>query len=206
MLEPESTVFIGDMRHDIDTARAGGIHSCAVLTGYNTLTQLRQSEPEVVVEHLGELRQLLEANDMNWPNGVPRKGQPVATVGALIYDEAGRVLIVRTRKWSDKWGIPGGKIDWGETAEMALRRELKEETGLQISDIRFVLLQDCVCSEEFYREEHFLLLNYTCRRVCAAAIRLNDEAQSFEWVDPREALAMNLNQPTRILLEAVLHE
>lgn len=205
-LESESTAYIGDMRHDIDTARVGGIHSCAVLTGYNTLMQLRQSKPEVVVEHLGELRQLLEANDMNWPNGVRRKGHPVATVGALIYDETGRVLMVRTRKWSDKWGIPGGKIDWGETAEVALRRELKEETGIQVSDIRFVLVQDCVCSEEFYREEHFLLLNYTCRRVCAAEIRLNDEAQAFEWVDPCEALAMNLNHPTRILLEAVLHE
>src|SRR6185503_7563274 len=29
------TVFIGDMQHDIETARHGGIHSCAVLTGYN---------------------------------------------------------------------------------------------------------------------------------------------------------------------------
>jgi phosphoglycolate phosphatase len=40
-LRPEETLFIGDMQHDIETARHGGIHSCAVLTGYNTLAQLR---------------------------------------------------------------------------------------------------------------------------------------------------------------------
>ena len=42
-LLPEETLFIGDMQHDIETARHGGIHSCAVLTGYNTLEQLRQA-------------------------------------------------------------------------------------------------------------------------------------------------------------------
>ena len=44
-LEPDETLFIGDMQHDIETARHGGIHSCAVLTGYNTLDQLRGPSP-----------------------------------------------------------------------------------------------------------------------------------------------------------------
>ncbi len=42
----------------------------------------------------------------------------------------GEVMMVRTHKWSNKWGIPGGKIKWGETSEAALRREIKEETNL----------------------------------------------------------------------------
>lgn len=205
-LAPEDTVFIGDMRHDIDTARAGGIQSCAVLTGFNTLDQLREGEPDVVVEHLGELRQLLEANAMNLPNGTPGARRPIATVGALMFNDAGRVLLVRTRKWSGKWGIPGGKIERGEKAETALARELKEETGLDIGEIKFVLVQDCIGSEEFYREEHFLLLNYTCRCANSAEVKLNDEAQAFEWVETGVALAMDLNHPTRILLEAVINE
>ncbi len=205
-LAPEDTVFIGDMRHDIDTARAGGIQSCAVLTGFNTLAQLREGEPDVVVEHLGELRQLLEANAMNLPNGTPSARRPIATVGALMFNDAGRVLLVRTRKWSGKWGIPGGKIERGEKAETALARELKEETGLDIGEIKFVLVQDCIGSEEFYREEHFLLLNYTCRCANPAEVKLNDEAQAFKWVETGAALAMDLNQPTRILLEAVINE
>ena len=59
------TLFIGDMQHDVETAKHGGIDSCAVLTGYNRLDQLRASEPDVIVEHLGELRANPERNNSN---------------------------------------------------------------------------------------------------------------------------------------------
>ncbi len=58
-LVPGETMFIGDMQHDIETARHGGVHSCAVLTGYNTLDQLRAAEPDLIVEHLRELQEIL---------------------------------------------------------------------------------------------------------------------------------------------------
>ena len=58
---------------------------------------------------------------------------PLATVGALIFNSKNEVLMIRTHKWSNLWGIPGGKIKWGETSEAALRREILEETGLKIS-------------------------------------------------------------------------
>ncbi len=64
-LKPDETLFIGDMEHDIETAHHGGIHSCAVLTGYNTLDQLRAAKPDLIVEHLGELRRVLEQNGLN---------------------------------------------------------------------------------------------------------------------------------------------
>ena len=66
-LQPDETVFIGDMQHDIETAHAGGIHSCAVLTGYNTSEQLQQAGPELIVEHLGELQALLTESQLESP-------------------------------------------------------------------------------------------------------------------------------------------
>ena len=63
-LAATETLFIGDMQHDVETAKHGGVHSCAVLTGYNRLDQLRASEPDVIVEHLGELRQILERDGL----------------------------------------------------------------------------------------------------------------------------------------------
>ena len=66
-LDPAETVFIGDMQHDVETARTGGIHSCAVLTGYNTANQLKEAQPDLIVPHLGELQALLSKSNLNWP-------------------------------------------------------------------------------------------------------------------------------------------
>jgi phosphoglycolate phosphatase len=205
-IEATETLFIGDMQHDIETAKFGGVFSCAVLTGYNRLDQLRASEPDLIVEHLGELREILEQNQFVLPHrrhGLVQDAiaHPICTVGALVFNDAGQVLMVRTQKWSGLWGIPGGKIKFGEPCLDALRREIKEETNLDADDIEFVMVQDCIHSREFYREAHFVLLNYTCRVNGQCEVILNDEAQEFRWLAPADALALKLNQPTRILLE-----
>lgn len=203
-LKPEETVFIGDMQHDIETARHGGVHSVAVLTGYNSLEQLRASAPDLIVEHLAELQRHLEETGLQLEGTkISKPKYPIPTVGALIFDDAGRMLLFRTAKWSGLWGIPGGKIEWGEPSEDALRRELLEETGLKVDRIRFVMVQDAIRPKEFYREAHFLLLNYVCRALPDQTVVLNNEAQEFRWVNWAEAYQLQLNTPTRLLLDAV---
>ena len=85
-----------------------------------------------------------------------------------------------------------------------LMREILEETALKVKDIEFTLVQDCICSKEFYKVAHFVLLNYTCRCVGKPAVKLNDEARESRWVTTAGALQMPLNTPTRVLLEAVM--
>ena len=208
-LDPAETLFIGDMQHDVETAKHGNVQSVAVLTGYNSLGQLREAAPDLIVEHLGELQTILQRNGMRLRpeptvGGVVPHRLPVATVGALIFNEQGEVLMVRTNKWSNRWGIPGGKIEWGETSEDALRREIREETNLAIEDIRFVMVQDAIHPPEFYRDAHFLLLNYTCIARGQQSVRLNSEAQQFQWITLARASELDLNIPTRILVEAVV--
>ncbi len=127
---------------------------------------------------------------------------PISTVGALIFNPAREVLMIRTHKWSNLWGMPGEKIKWGEAAEDALRREVREETGLEIRDIRFALVQDCIHSREFFRDTHFVLLNYTAMSDGGKVV-LNDEAEEYQWISISGALELPLNTPTRILIEAV---
>ena len=194
-LIPDETAFVGDMTHDVETARHGGVASIAVLTGYNHPEILAGVKPDLTVSDLGALRSLLERRRT--------AAGPVATVGALIVDDRGRVLMIRTHKWSDLWGIPGGKIRRGEPSIDALRREIREETSLEIENIRFVMAQDCIDSPEFMRPEHFLLLNYVVRAT-GTDVTLNDEAEEFRWLTPRDALALDLNRPTRLLLEECL--
>ena len=203
-LDPTQTVFIGDMQHDIETAHHGGVKSVAVLTGYDSLDKLRKSKPDLIVEHLSELRRHLEANQLCLkPGPAPRSAFPIPTVGALIRDDSGRMLLFKTAKWSGMWGIPGGKIEWGEPSEEALRREVREETGLEIERIQFVMVQDSIASTEFYREAHFILLNYTCLALPGQSVTLNGEAQEFVWVHWEQAFELPLNTPTRRLLEIV---
>ena len=205
-LRPDETLFIGDMEHDIETARHGGVHSCAVLTGYNTLEQLRAAKPDLIVEHLDELKRVLVKNKFHLKPVQTEDNiePPVATVGALIFNNKKEVLMIRTHKWSGLWGIPGGKIKRGESSLAALRRELLEETGLKITDIKFVIVQDCISSKEFYRDAHFVLLNYTCKCVAKnPRVVLNDEAREFQWLKLAAAKKLKLNKPTKILLDAV---
>ena len=70
--------------------------------------------------------------------------------------------------------------------------------------LEFVLVQDCIGSKEFYRDAHFVLLNYRCTAREPLNVILNHEAQEFRWLPLAEALRLNLNTPTRVLLEALL--
>lgn len=56
---PGEAVFVGDMEHDIAAGKAGGVHTCAVLTGYNHCETLQATRPDWICEHLGELQQRL---------------------------------------------------------------------------------------------------------------------------------------------------
>ena len=129
--------------------------------------------------------------------------RPLITVGALIFNQNREILLVKTHKWKDKFGLPGGKIDLGETAERALIREIKEETNLDIQNIEFVLWQEVIFSEEFYKPQHFIFFNYTCDTLDETQIMLNDEAQSYVWLGLGEALSLDLNEATRKLISTV---
>lgn len=193
-LHPDETAFVGDMIHDVETARHAGMTSIAVLTGYNHAEVLASVRPDLTVPDLGVLRSILEKR---------KEPRPISTVGALIHDGDGHVLMVRTHKWSNRWGIPGGKIERGESAEAALKREIQEETGLELSCIQFVMVQDCINSPEFLRPEHFILLNYLAKAE-STEVLLNDEAQESRWLSLKDALMMELNEPTRFLLKEVI--
>ncbi len=159
---------------------------------------------------MSELRGLLEKNAFPaQPPGQPDHAAliPLATVGALIFNARHEALMIRTHKWSNKWGIPGGKIKWGETSLTALRREILEETGLKVAGIEFVLAQDCIHSREFYKDAHFVLLNYTARAAGKhPRVVLNEEGREFKWLTLPAAKKLNLNRPTKILIEAVLKQ
>ena len=131
---------------------------------------------------------------------------PLVTVGGLLRDAHGNVLLVRTRKWSGKWGIPGGKVELGETLEEAFRREIREETGLEIVEPRLMMVQEAINHPEFFRPAHFVLINYVADVTGEKpAVTLNDEAEEFAWKPLDLALVdmKDVNLPTQALLKKI---
>lgn len=195
-MRPEETAFIGDMRHDIEAGHAAGVLSIATCTGYESAETLLTAAPDLLVRDLSRLPTLLGG----W--NVRESAHPIATVGALILNRQGEMLLIRTHKWSHRWGIPGGKIKRGETCEEALIREITEETALTLHGIEFVMVQDCIEPPEFQRSAHFLLLNYVARCTdTRPPVVLNEEAQEFQWLPLPEVLQIELNIPTRVLID-----
>lgn len=109
-------------------------------------------------------------------------------VAAAVIEKDGLVLIAR-RKSGDalagKWEFPGGKLEPGETPEACLRRELREEFGVETEIGGFV------CSNEFeYEHFHIELLVYRASHV-SGEFRLRDHA-AIAWVAPADLLKYDL--------------
>lgn len=82
------------------------------------------------------------------PSGLRRRmmcighGRFTATAGALIFDDRGRILLLEHVFRPDSgWGIPGGFLARGEQPEEGLRRELREEVGLELDDVKLLLVR-----------------------------------------------------------------
>lgn len=194
---PDHTLFLGDMVHDVAAAQAAGVRSGALTTGYSHREMLTAAAPDYLFDSLGEVIDFLARE-----SAIEVLEMPIATVGGLVVHTDGELLLVRTRKWSGKWGTPGGKIEYGETVTDAFVREVREETGIAVRDLQLVLVQDCIFSPEFYRRKHFLLVNLQAI-ADSKAVRLNYEAMEYAWTPPAIALTWDLNEPTRWLIEQV---
>ena len=128
------------------------------------------------------------------------KTYPLPAVAALIANLQNQVLIVRTHKWSGLWGVPGGKIDYGETIETALKREMREEVGLEIHDLQFAFNSDIIEDPKFHKPMHFVSLEFVARSDSSNVV-INEEIAEFAWVSLEEAFTYPVNVYTLRLLE-----
>jgi nucleoside triphosphatase len=136
-----------------------------------------------------------------------KKGEqryPEPTVGALILNGKGEMLLVRSEKWGDLYTIAGGHVELGETLVDALKREIKEEVGLDIYDIRLLMTQEAIFSRQFWKRRHYIFFDFVCRSRNDNVVVDGKEIQGFAWVEPSKALKMELDEYTRRMIERFL--
>lgn len=115
---------------------------------------------------------------------------PKTTVGAII-EKNGKILITKRNvdPFKGYWVIPGGHVEKYETAEVAVKREIKEETGLDIHP-RFLFYTDEIIRDKAGYNGHNVVLVFHARTKQEATI--NEECSEFKWVRPAEAVKLNL--------------
>jgi len=103
--------------------------------------------------------------------------RPDVGVGAVVIDD-GRILLVQRSRdpGAGLWAVPGGKVNRGETMREAVRREVAEETGLD------VVVGDVVWVGEVIDVGHHLVLVDFAAELVGGSLVAGDDAGDARWV------------------------
>ncbi len=105
---------------------------------------------------------------------------PVHVAVAVIQDASGRVLLTRRSDGAHQgglWEFPGGKVERGETFEQALRREIREELGIEVSAHQLLIDLTHSYPDKIVRLDVHRILQYSGKPIGL-------EGQPLEWVLP----------------------
>lgn len=129
-------------------------------------------------------------------------GTPTATVGAVCL-KGGEVLLIKRGNppRQGQWSLPGGRIEWGETAVAAALRELTEETGVEAQMLGLIDVVDGLFTSRTTGEttRHYLMIDYAVRWLSGEPVAGDDAADAgffsleaamemVEWEETRRVI------------------
>ena len=109
--------------------------------------------------------------------------RPQLAASSAIFQD-GRILLVRRARehGRGRYSLPGGRVEWGETLEQAVHREVSEETGLTIEIIGLAGIREVL---PVNGGGHFVVLSYAARWL-SGGVLLNDELDDHVWARPEQ--------------------
>ena len=112
---------------------------------------------------------------------MPLPKTPALTTDCVIFDPEGRVLLIRRGHppYLGAYALPGGFVELGETVEAACRREVAEEAGIEVGELRLIGVYSDPARDP---RGHTVSVAYATALAAAAAPRSGSDAASAEWV------------------------
>jgi mutator protein MutT len=133
---------------------------------------------------------------------IPRLG-----VGAVVVKD-NSILLVRRKNppAQGQWSLPGGLVEWGETCEQAVKREVIEECGLAIAPIKLLEMIDFIDRDDAGAVRfHYVLLDYLAI-VTSGRASPGSDVDAVLWVPINRLQELALPELTRSFLERHHHE
>lgn len=114
-------------------------------------------------------------------------------MSAVILNKNNEILFLLRSEKDDflpgQWDIPGGGLEYGETPEEGLKREIMEECGLELK-----ILKAIAASTYFMGEVQRIDVSFLCNAVDEAKLKLSAEHTDFKWVKLEDIDSLNLNE------------
>lgn len=104
------------------------------------------------------------------------KRTPTLTVDAIIKINDDKIVLVKRKNppYKGWWALPGGIVEYGETVEEAVKREVKEETGLEVEIERLVNVYSDPNRDP---RGHFISICFLCHKVGGVLKAATDAAE-----------------------------
>jgi 8-oxo-dGTP diphosphatase len=129
---------------------------------------------------------------------------PVVGVGGVVIHEGRALLIKRgSEPLKDQWSIPGGTLELGESIQEGVRRELLEETGIEVQVGELIEVFDRIFRDQAGKiQYHFVIVDYLCKKISGEAHPASDVTDTA-WVQEEDLWNYKLTEAaTRVIRKA----
>src|SRR3989337_3025186 len=132
------------------------------------------------------------------PNYVPKKQYFRVGGKAIVLDKDGKILVwqrCESAGGGGKWSLPGGALEKDETPIDSIKREIREETKLEVKDVKPFSFRTYI-----HEGDSILIVGYTCE-AGSDEITLNWEHDSYKWFTKDEVLKLDLTEDGKYFVE-----